>query len=206
MIAVGFALAALVAAPAARADDAVVSGTGFRATLGPATSRLVLPARTASELAAAGVPLESHGLGMELSLAWAFSPRFTLGLSVLGTNADDGDEPRSPMLVEALIEATTHLRPGERIDPFLTGGLGGAGIGFGEDPDDGQTIEAAVLSLGGGVDVRLSRHWGMSFTYRYAVLDIDRQTVTLPDAPAVPLEVSGDAEAHHLSVSCGFRL
>jgi len=212
-------LAALAAPGPARAGAGLESRSGLYASLGPVAGQLVLPARTGSALAAEGVPRETAGIGMELAVGWAFNPRFELGMRLTGMNADDGDEPRSPMLGQFLVEATTHLRPGKRVNPHLVGGIGGAAIGFGENADEENSLEAAAVQLGAGVELAWTRHWGMVFEYRYTLLDMDRQDVILPaseddDAtggparvPATgPIPVAGDAAAHQLGFSWIFRM
>ncbi len=192
---------------------------GLVVSLGPGGGRLVLPDHTAEALAAEGVPLESGGLGVELGLGWAFESRFDVGLRLAGSgsgsDSEDGVDPRRPTLGQMLVEATAHLRPGARVNPQLTGGFGGAIVGFGENPDEDRSLEAAFLSVGAGVEVQWTRHWGMAFGYRYSMLEFGRQLVILPGdpgttgtaaAPTAPLEVAGDAALHHLGFSWVYRM
>ena len=205
-VAARIALVTLLFASAAHAQDVPERPTRFTLSIGPSGSWLDLPARTASELATAGVDLDSRRLGSSFEVGYAFTPRFELGLRLAGSGPRDGSKAIAHHFGEFQIEARTHLCPGRRIDPYVAGGFGGAALWFGDDANDDATLEADAVSFGSGVDLQWSRHFGMSFHYRYTLLDFAAQTVVVPGSQAGPIAVEGDAAVHHLGFSWDLRL
>lgn len=193
-------------APANDADPMrLAARRGFTTSLGFTGSRLILPSRTAAELADAGIDTDSRGLGAELRVGYAFSPAFALSLR-LGASHHTGSIPNEDVhLAHAAIEMAVHTRPHAVLDPFLFASLGGAVIGFGEKPIDETAFEAGMFSTGLGADVRLSRHFGATVRYRYDLYDIERQQVIVPGSGRGPIDVAGDAEAHTIGYQVTYR-
>lgn len=119
---------------------------------------------------------------MELLAGHRFGPRLSLNLRLATSTHDTGRADLEAGLGLGMLEVLAHLRPGERVQPFLSGRLGG-GLVLSPNKGDDVTLEGAAFAAAGGVDVLLSDRWTLGFAYRAAVIDYETATIDLPGSP-----------------------
>lgn len=169
------------------------SVAGFHAGLGFGAGHFDLSPRLESGLAEGGVRLDPDGSGGQLRIGYSFNPHLQLDLVMAGLDLTSGDPDLQSGYGEARIELLSYLPAHDQVRPYLAGSIGGAGLGIERDGKDDETIEGSVASFGGGLDVRLSRHWSLGFDYRYGVVDFDRKEIALPLREVV---LDGTATSH----------
>jgi len=180
--------------------NATIRDRGFYLSLGSVGVHFDLEDAARADLAEAGVALGSNGNGGELLAGYRFGKYVSLGVRITGTELDTGHRDVDGGLGMFVFEVKGHLRPGQAIQPYVTGGTGGAAIfldGGGFDGED--ALEASLMNLGTGVDVNFAKHWTVSFDYRTSVMDFDRTVIPVDYRPHVAFDGSGFA---HLM---GFR-
>ncbi|NNE10415.1 MAG: outer membrane beta-barrel protein [Gemmatimonadetes bacterium] len=185
-------------------ESPALTGKGVHFAAGFIGHRLDLQDDAYDALYEAGVDLSREGLGMELLGGYRFGPRLSLNLRIATSSHDTGRADLEAGLGLAMFEMLAHLRPGERVQPFLSGGLGGGGLVLSPDKGDDVTLEGAAFAAGGGVDVLISDRWTLGFAYRAAIIDYETATIDLPGS--APVTFRGTGLAHEFGFRWDFRI
>lgn len=184
--------------------EPALDGRGVHLAAGFIGHRLDLQDDAYDALYKAGVDLARDGLGMELLAGYRFGPRLSLNLRLATSTHDTGRADLEAGFGLGMLEVLAHLRPGDRVQPFLSGGLGGGGIVLSPDHGEDVTLEGAAFAAGGGVDVLLSDRWTLGFAYRAAVIDYEAGTIDLPGS--APVTFRGAGLAHEFGFRWDFRI
>lgn len=169
------------------------SDRGFHLDLGFGAGHLDLSPRLERTLAEGGVSLDSDAPSGEFRVGYAFSREFQLDAVFTGYDLDTGDRDLHAGYGEARLEVVSHFAEWGNAHPYLAGAVGGAVLGVGRDEDDLEEIEGSVASVGGGLEVDLSRHWALGFDYRYGVANFEDDDV---DLPLARVDLDGAARSH----------
>ena len=131
------------------------NGKGVHLAVGFVGHRLDLQDRAYDALYDVGIDLARDGAGLELLAGYRFGPRLSLNLRLTSSEHDTGREDVKAGFGLAFLEVMAHMRPGERVQPYFTGGLGGGGIVLDPDEGDQVTLEGGAMTAGAGIDVLL---------------------------------------------------
>jgi len=193
-------VAALFAATSiARAD----AERGFHLSLGSTGHHLELESSAEETLAKAGIKLGTNGVGGELIAGYRFGPNLSLDLRIAGSELDSGAYGVDAGYGSATLQLVGFLRPGEKVQPYVVGGIGGAGIVLDGGDFDEESLEGSIVSLGVGVDVWASQRWVLGFDYRGSTIDLEATTIERSDAP--DLAFDGNGISHEIGFRWGFR-
>lgn len=192
------------AEPRMHSAEPLLDGKGVHLAVGFIGRRLDLQDDAYDALYKAGVDLASEGLGVEFLAGYRFGPRLSLNLRLASSTHDTGRSDLDAGFGLGILEVAAHMRPGERVQPFLSGGLGGGGIVLSPQEGDDVTLEGAAFTAGGGVDVLLSDRWTLGFAYRAAVIDYESATIDLPGS--APVTFRGAGLAHEFGFRWDFRI
>lgn len=188
-----------------QADDAR-SLSGFSASLGFTGTHLSLQESATDLLEAGGIDLSADGVGLALQLKQELGANFALGLRFASSHhAGEDDGTGEVHFGQAMLEMMATLYRGNKTAPYLIGGIGGVGLDLIDTPFEDATLNAGAVTLGGGVDVDLSRRWALGFAYRLTSFQFDRETLVSRRAGEPDRVFDGAGLAHDLSFRWSFR-
>jgi opacity protein-like surface antigen len=133
--------------------------------------------------------VDETGGGALVSVGYAFTPSFALrfvGGSARHETTRDGVEVNH---ASATIEAHFRFLPGERAQPYLFGGIGGATLRFDSEALDSK-VEGGLAVIGAGAIYRLTRHLSLDLAGRFDLINWNTIEVTaeLPGGGELRLE------------------
>jgi opacity protein-like surface antigen len=153
--------------------------------------------------------VEEQGGGGVLHLGYAFTPTFALRFAVAGARHETTKEDVEIDHLSATVEAVFRFLHGERAQPYLFGGLGGATLEFNSDVFDSKT-SGGVAVLGAGFQYHLTRHLSLDLAGRLDLINWDKVEVSaeLPGGETIrledPVDESGSAGKILLGVAWNF--
>ncbi len=107
-------------------------------------------------------PVAEKGEGGGFCIGHRFGDRFILDLQVLISRFDLEDRPEEMVLTLGNITGTVLFRQDKVVQPYLRGGIGGAGMALQFDEDQGHLYSYGTSAVaGGGVMFRVSRHFSL---------------------------------------------
>jgi opacity protein-like surface antigen len=133
--------------------------------------------------------VDEVGGGINLILGYGFTESFALYVSVSSAGHDTSQESVRAFYSTGTLEAAYRFLPGERVRPYLLGGLGGANVRIETDDYDSE-ISGGVAVLQGGVLIGLSRHLLLDAGIRLDLINWNRARLTreLPSGNTIQLE------------------
>lgn len=109
-------------------------------------------------------PVEEKGEGGGVNIGHRFGDRFILDLQVLINRFDIEDGPEEMVLTLGNITGTVLFRQDQLVQPYLRGGIGGAGMALQFDEGQGHLYSYGTGAVaGGGIMFRVSRHFSLEF-------------------------------------------
>jgi len=178
---------------AARAELAA-GDSGWYIGLGSSAVHLDLDLGDNAGLGDAASRVDAIGQGGHLQVGYRFAEGFGLELKLVGSEHDAGGEAGIATFGQAQLDAVTWLLPGRRVQPWLAGGIGGAGVEFDGGLFDGSQLAGGQVDVGAGLDVRAAKHLDFGLHYRFAIQNYEVERL---DGPAkAEVEIDGSGVSH----------
>lgn len=174
--------------------DLAPGDSGWYVGLGSSAVHLDLDLGDAAGLGDAANRVDAIGQGGHLQVGYRFAEGFGLELKVVGSEHDAGTDAGVATFAQAHLDAVTWLLPGRRVQPWLAGGIGGAGLEFEGGPYDGSQLTGGQVDVGAGLDVRAAKHLDFGLHYRFAIQNYEVETLTGP--AKAPVEIDGSGVSH----------
>ncbi len=185
-----FALIASATAQEATKQTPRFSNTGLKVSIGT-TSLSMIDERKIQE-----------GEGGVLSLGYGFSDRFSLWLSVLGSQHPQlNNEEKNTEFGGIELNIQHKFQSNSRLQPYGKVGVGLYGLG---EKDSGIQLVGGGVNIGIGVDYFFSRHFGIGAETTYKKLDYVQQIISSANGEIVrdlSPNLNGDAVAFSLSLT-----
>lgn len=153
-----------------------LSRPGFTLAIGTIATNLDL-GDDADQLFSTGpVDIDRFGRGGMLEVGYAFTREFSLQLRAVGAEHSTGNPDQTFGFGQIQLDAIVTLHSSTPVWPYFAGGIGGVTAAVEED---GKTnwLAGGAMDFGGGVEVMLSRHFALSFDYRFALQNYETETV-----------------------------
>lgn len=133
--------------------------------------------------------VEEQGGGVGLGVGYTFTPSFALRLALGGARHETTQEGVELVHASITLEAVARFLHGQRAQPYLYGGLGGATLEFTSGRFESRT-SGGVAVLGAGVEYHLTRHLALDAGARLDLINWDRVEVSaeIPGGGEVRLE------------------
>ena len=133
--------------------------------------------------------VDEVGGGALVSVGYAFTPSFALRLAAGGARHETTHDGVEVNHASATIEAHFRFFPGERAQPYLFGGIGGASLRFDSEGLDSK-VEGGLAVIGVGAIYRLTRHLSLDLAGRLDLINWNTIEVTaeLPSGAELRLE------------------
>ena len=128
--------------------------------------------------------INDGGGGLGLRIGWLFNPKFSLELALAAQAHETSDANIVAGLGSFDILAYYHFRGDQHLRPYVKGGFGGYGLGFGEEEESEANlprIQGAGLVFGGGIEYFLGDHFSLGADFTHHIINYERKELDLGD-------------------------
>ena len=166
-------------------------------------TELTLDLDDASFFEGLGFEVAPEGSGGELFLGWAFGRGLALETLFTNTLHETGRQDIDANLIRVQLNAIAPILRSGRIQPYLTGGIGGSALYFNGPGIVDTFVSGTMINLGVGVDLHLMPHLALTTAYRYEVFNFKEKTVETPDL-STTVDFRGTATANVWTLGLAF--
>jgi hypothetical protein len=171
------------------------SRPGFYLSLGGVGTDLRLDLEDPAFFTSLGLEVNRIGDGGFIQAGYGFGRGFALELAVVNTVHTTGRTDVDAHFTRLRLDAVAPLIRNGRLQPFLVGGIGAAGLSFTGTGVNDTIVSGALADMGVGLDLHFWRHFAIAATYRYGLVNFREKTVSSSNGTQT-LDFNGTGETN----------